>query len=638
KNEVMTSATSFLDSPLLKVSRPVAACSRCRTAKIKCDGKLPACSACEKVGKASTCSGASDEFAKGKERSYVASLEGYCDKLEKRIALLRERQNSRSEGDENGASGSGNGVVRAMSSTCSTSVGPQGSTSTHRREVSDIDDLVGDFGFLSVNATSRDFHGISSTTTLANLLLSVATVGSPPPSPPPSPPNQHALPPRHEATPLLQHYFENVFVQLPLFVETSFWTSVDATYQADGRFATPVDHWMVRMVLAIASASVSYHHHHDKSHPRALALVSGALTYAGDVLRPGSITGIQAILLLAQYALVDPGHFRCWYLVGMAMRLAIDLGLHQDPPMEVQSSANRLDIRRRVFSCLYCLDRGVSTAFQRTFSISDASINVDFASINAPSNSSSVEQSHIFLRSPAPALHIVKIRQILSAGYQDMYYSSREPSPQPLVQIWTLCSRAQEWFQECPQNAPKHFSLLYRLELIYTKIILLSPSHRYPILCDYNKALLFDHCMEYISQIHQVLDDPFILPFLNFIDIQRVRQVARRFVDLLSQNFDLLSATVPCLPSVPAGTPDAPVLSDEDRINCRARATHCMTYIRDLLTHCALKWDIHGPLDEFEQESISLEQRLLASPGYLMNHAAHPHISTGLPLAGNSTW
>jgi hypothetical protein len=42
-----------------------------------CDGHI--CSLyCERVGKATTCSGASDEFAKGKERSYVASLEGYC--------------------------------------------------------------------------------------------------------------------------------------------------------------------------------------------------------------------------------------------------------------------------------------------------------------------------------------------------------------------------------------------------------------------------------------------------------------------------------------------------------------------------------------------------------------------------------
>ncbi len=29
-----------LETPVLKVSRPVAACSRCRNAKIKCDGKF----------------------------------------------------------------------------------------------------------------------------------------------------------------------------------------------------------------------------------------------------------------------------------------------------------------------------------------------------------------------------------------------------------------------------------------------------------------------------------------------------------------------------------------------------------------------------------------------------------------------
>lgn len=113
---------------------------------------------------------------------------------------------------------------------------------------------------------------------------------------------------------------------------------------------------MLRMVLGIASASVSYHYN-DKSHQRAWALVSEALAYAEEVLRPGSISGIQAILLLAQYSLVDPIRFRSWYLVGMAVKVAIDLGLHQDPPAEVSTNPDRLDIRRRVFHCIYCLDR-----------------------------------------------------------------------------------------------------------------------------------------------------------------------------------------------------------------------------------------------------------------------------------------
>lgn len=274
---------------------------------------------------------------------------------------------------------------------------------------------------------------------------------------------------------------------------------------------------------------------------------------------------------------------------------------------------------------------------QRTFSFSDASANVALPSIIA-SPGTPIEQSHIFLRSPAPALHIVKIRRILSAGYQEMHYSGRDPSPQPLVLIWTLCWRAREWFHECPKNAPNHFSLLYRLELLYTIIILLSPSHRYPTLHNYNKALLFDRCMDYISQIHQVLENPSALPFLTYLDIQRVHQVGQLFVDVLSENYDhLISATVPAPPFVPAGTPDPPVLADEDLFNCHARALRCLSYIRDLLKYCARKWDLHGHLEQFEIESASVEKMLMdGSIGYITNQGIYAQDSSGMLLAGDA--
>src|ERR1700712_5243652 len=76
-------------SPSLRVSRPVAACARCRSAKIKCDGKLPVCSACERSGKSSSCTSANDEFARGKERSYVAALEAAAQRLQKKIDETR---------------------------------------------------------------------------------------------------------------------------------------------------------------------------------------------------------------------------------------------------------------------------------------------------------------------------------------------------------------------------------------------------------------------------------------------------------------------------------------------------------------------------------------------------------------------
>jgi uncharacterized Zn finger protein (UPF0148 family) len=133
-----------LETPLLRVSRPVAACSRCRAAKVKCDGKLPACTACEKSNRASECSSTNDQFARGKERSYVATLEAKVERLEKKIAEQKARRKS--------------SVM--MLDMAETSTTRRTSTDTvkapktiskraaRRKEASEIDDLVSDFGLL----------------------------------------------------------------------------------------------------------------------------------------------------------------------------------------------------------------------------------------------------------------------------------------------------------------------------------------------------------------------------------------------------------------------------------------------------------------------------------------------------------
>ncbi|KAJ1715613.1 fungal-specific transcription factor domain-containing protein [Aspergillus flavus] len=598
----MTSSASFLDKPLLKVSRPVAACSRCRTAKVKCDGKLPACSACERVGKASTCSGASDEFARGKERSYVASLEGYCERLERQIADLRRHKESLSI--------DGTGFVRESSITSMSSAGTVGQA--HRKEISDIDDLVGDFGFLSVNATSRDFHGIQSDTSFANLLLSLSLVEPIPRS------SSQSLPARHEITPLLQHYFDNLFTQMPFFSETNFWTSVDTVYQAGGRFAKPSDHWFLRLVLAIASASIS-HQSGDSSHQRALSLISGALPFAEDVLRPGSIVGIQAILLLAQYSLFDPKHFRVWYLVGMAARALVDLGLHQDPPSEVQSADEQLDMRRRVFHCVYCMDRSVSTALERTFSFSDDSINV---ALPSASGSAMAGKSHIFLHSSKPAWKIVEIREILSSAYQTRYFNTDGLS---LESAWVLCSRARDWFDNTPKNVPNYFPVLYRSELLYTTIMILSPSQDYSKLCDYGKVLLFDRCIQYAAELHHILGTRNWLPLMTSLDIRRIYQVSRRLVDILQQNYELaLSPSVPVLPSVFHDITKPPMLEACNTVNCHGRAIECLDHIQKLLQFGAMKWELNDLLESFQQDSVSVWKQLMdTSVAYLPGPGAY---------------
>ncbi|KAF2666700.1 hypothetical protein BT63DRAFT_316105 [Microthyrium microscopicum] len=62
------------DLPPLRVSRPIAACRRCRDDGIKCDGKLPACSACERSGHADQCLRNNTQSAPGMESAVPYSL------------------------------------------------------------------------------------------------------------------------------------------------------------------------------------------------------------------------------------------------------------------------------------------------------------------------------------------------------------------------------------------------------------------------------------------------------------------------------------------------------------------------------------------------------------------------------------
>jgi hypothetical protein len=164
------------------------------------------------------------------------------------------------------------------------------------------------------------------------------------------------LPPRYAAQPLIQHYLNTLYLLIPVFEETSFFSSVDAVYNADPQKANFLDHWNVRMVLAIASAMRSQQRG-DTYYTDAVGHICAALEVSEQVLHPGSVWSIQAMLLLVIYAMLDPAHFDSWTLIGAASRMMIDLGMHQDPSKSINMSRPKLELRRRVFWCVHALDR-----------------------------------------------------------------------------------------------------------------------------------------------------------------------------------------------------------------------------------------------------------------------------------------
>lgn len=208
----------------------------------------------------------------------------------------------------------------------------------------------------SVNATTRDFEASTTSMTFARLILS-ATNNEPVPKSQP-----FKLPSRNDAMALIRHYLDNVFALFPVFSETALFNALDAVYQDQdkGRPVTDFEHWLLYMVLAIGSTGQS-RSNQDDFYLKGVLWVGRALRYADRVLMPGYVSQIQALVLLVEYSMLDPAHFDSWNLVGFACRAVVDLGFHQDPPKEQQTDKRTLELRRKIFYCVYSLDRFVTS-------------------------------------------------------------------------------------------------------------------------------------------------------------------------------------------------------------------------------------------------------------------------------------
>lgn len=211
-------------------------------------------------------------------------------------------------------------------------------------------DLAPNTTLRAVNATTRDFYGFTSAMSYARLILAASQREGLPAG------MRKELPPRYAAMSLIQHYLNHMQLILPVLDEASFYASVDNVYNPDTRKASPFDHWTVRLVLAIAAATQSQQRG-DTHYFDAIGHICSAIGYAEQVLHPGSIWSIQAMLLLVIYAMLDPNHFDSWTLIGAAARAAVDLGMHQDPSKSANIKREKLELRRRVFYCVYTLDR-----------------------------------------------------------------------------------------------------------------------------------------------------------------------------------------------------------------------------------------------------------------------------------------
>ncbi|KAL3421130.1 fungal specific transcription factor [Phlyctema vagabunda] len=239
---------------------------------------------------------------------------------------------------------------------------------------------------------------------------------------------------------LVDFYFEHANPQIPILHRGEFMRMFEAAY-ADGenRVRTPRELYMLNIVFAIGSGIFLGDSGGDKDglksgensdrnkrtaagrqcqpeeyHASAIVHLESCLSSPSSVERDGfggGLEELQAVLLLAGFALLRPVAPGLWYIIGVAVRLAVDLGLHYEDGKDIDfglqdladdlngddSDAARLkkernarekghreyvrDFRRRLWWCTYSFDRLVSTCVGRPFGITDQVVTTEFPSL-----------------------------------------------------------------------------------------------------------------------------------------------------------------------------------------------------------------------------------------------------------------
>lgn len=238
-------------------------------------------------------------------------------------------------------------------------------------------------------------------------------------------------------------------------------------------------------------------------------------------------------------------------------------------------------------------------AYSRALSFSDDSTNVNIplrAASSSMSDTSPGPQSGPFSRTMRHA-DIYRIRQIQSVWYHELFQSSHAGDEGLFPYIWEKYRDMQDWFDALPPNMEPYLQALFEIELCYGRVLLLASPPTRGVPSDYAASLAFESSIQYSNLISAKIREPSDRFWLTSVDLLRIAQVGRHFVDILtSAQGHLLEGNPPRYPYVPASTVAPPSFPYPPRSDNVRRSVGCINQITDSLqtlgfrfrdmTHC----------------------------------------------------
>ncbi|WRT67942.1 uncharacterized protein IL334_004916 [Kwoniella shivajii] len=250
----------------------------------------------------------------------------------------------------------------------------------------------------------------------------------------------------------------------------------------DGVDVEEGDVFVVMMVLALSTmASSRFVDPPDELRACSEAFHAEAMKHLDAVFEEQSYIGLQAILLLVWYSLLNPDKGSIWFLVGLATRTCVDLGYHNEHNTQVdQIDSLELDMRRRLFWCTYKMDRLLSQSLGRPPSIPDGFINVPLPS---PMHDIDIHPNHYGPLEGEPCsykavfLHTTKMRQLQSEILFNTYGIHGSTGRIPSEEWRQDCfERLKTWLAEAPEPRGTVSTEGYAISFHNSCLLLFRPS------------------------------------------------------------------------------------------------------------------------------------------------------------------
>lgn len=470
------------NASVVGISRSIAACQRCRSKKIKCDQNFPKCSKCERAGL--ECVGIDPATGREVPRLYVYHLEERLQRLE---GLLRQH----------GVDPSGQGddspllalalvlALMLVSSEPAGYVGPMGVT----------------FAKLMVTANKMNM-GPSDLMALVPVDVAPAI-----------------LPPKKTAMEFIRIFFAQSNSQLPVLHRETFLRDIflpvygawddsvllasdylafnracyqDSVVPEDQTWLAQYKHTMqalltldqdparislamhtpeqfrkplffLNIIFAISSSTnhLQYHTHMSELFKEAAMKHVDSTYSTADLLEQ-----LEAVLLQTLYLVMRPNVPGVWYLLGTALRLCVDLGLHKEEHPKAQTlSAFTKDRRRRLFWSTYSIDRQMCFYLGRPVGIPEESITARlpselddaFIDPNDQETRDYSDNSGGMASYKTITLSFFKVRQIQLECQRILYENGELPRRFGNLAQWKthISEELEIWRARCPKKPRK---------------------------------------------------------------------------------------------------------------------------------------------------------------------------------------